>query len=351
MEFLEKVKQFSMRIESLKDQLATEEATKTALIMPFFQLLGYDVFNPNEFIPEFTADVGIKKGEKVDYAISINDEITILIEAKSVTQQLEKHDSQLFRYFGTSNAKFAILTNGIVYKFYTDLEEKNKMDTTPFLTINLLDFNENEINELKKFEKSNFDIGLILNTASELKYLGLIKNVLKEEFTTPSDDFIKFILNNNIYDGVKTQTVIDKYRPIVKRSITSYINDIVNSKIQNALNEDDVQSEVISDPIEDDEETDKVITTEEELQAYYIVKGILGECVDINRISYKDTISYFSIIIDNKVTRWICRVYFKENVKYLIIPKENENIKYSIENISDIYKLSKSLKSRALSLV
>ena len=195
MEFLEKVKQFSMRIESLKDQLATEEATKTALIMPFFQLLGYDVFNPNEFIPEFTADVGIKKGEKVDYAISINDEITILIEAKSVTQQLEKHDSQLFRYFGTSNAKFAILTNGIVYKFYTDLEEKNKMDTTPFLTINLLDFNENEINELKKFEKSNFDIGLILNTASELKYLGLIKNVLKEEFTTPSDDFIKFILN------------------------------------------------------------------------------------------------------------------------------------------------------------
>lgn len=125
MSFEEKVKSFSSRIKSLKDTIQTEEATKTSLVMPFFQALGYDVFNPQEFTPEFVADVGIKKGEKVDYAIKIDDEPMILIECKSVNENLEKHDSQLFRYFGTSTAKFAILTNGIIYRFYTDIEETN----------------------------------------------------------------------------------------------------------------------------------------------------------------------------------------------------------------------------------
>ena len=149
MEFEEKLKEFIERIEKLKDIINTEEATKTSLIMPFFNILGYDVFNPNEFIPEFVADVGIKKGEKVDYAIALNNKITILIEAKSVNENLKKHDSQLFRYFGTSEAKLAILTNGIEYRFYTDLEEANKMDTAPFLTINLLEIKDTDIQDIK----------------------------------------------------------------------------------------------------------------------------------------------------------------------------------------------------------
>ena len=132
MDFIDKLKQFSKRVESLKDNIQTEEATKTSLIMPFFSLLGYDVFNPDEFIPEFTADVGIKKGEKVDYAILQDGKPVILIEAKWIGEKLEKHDSQLFRYFATCKAKFAILTNGQYYRFYTDLEEPNR-----FLTLHL----------------------------------------------------------------------------------------------------------------------------------------------------------------------------------------------------------------------
>ena len=157
MEFEERLKNFTVRIAELKKNIKTEEATKTSLIMPFFQLLGYDVFNPNEFTPEYIADVGIKKGEKVDYAIMLNDEVSILIEAKSVNEQLEKHDSQLFRYFGTSKAKFAILTNGIIYKFFTDLEKANVMDNAPFLEINLEKLKDSEIVELKKFQKNNFN--------------------------------------------------------------------------------------------------------------------------------------------------------------------------------------------------
>ena len=145
MDFIDKVKQFSKRIDMLKGNLATEEATKTALIMPFFNLLDYDVFNPIEFVPEFTADIGTKKGEKVDYAIMKDNNPVILIEAKGVNDDLTKHDAQLFRYFTSTNAKFAILTNGIIYKFFTDLEEPNKMDEKPFLEVNLLDLNENKV--------------------------------------------------------------------------------------------------------------------------------------------------------------------------------------------------------------
>ena len=148
MDFEEKIKRFIERIEKLKNSINTEEATKTSLIMPFFQILGYDVFNPDEFTPEYVADVGIKKGEKVDYAIILNETVTILIEAKSINENLKKHDSQLFRYFGTTTAKFAILTNGCEYKFYTDLDELNKMDSTPFLNINLLELKDTDIIEL-----------------------------------------------------------------------------------------------------------------------------------------------------------------------------------------------------------
>ena len=151
MSFEEKLKNYVSRIESIKNNIQTEEATKTSLIMPFFQMLGYDVFNPNEFIPEFIADIGIKKGEKVDYAIVLNDEVVMLIEAKPISEKLEKHSSQLFRYFGTSKAKFAILTNGNNYKFYTDLEKTNVMDSVPFLDVNIDDLSDSEIQELKKF--------------------------------------------------------------------------------------------------------------------------------------------------------------------------------------------------------
>lgn len=345
MEFEQKIKDFTERIKKLKDSINTEEATKTSLIMPFFSLLGYDVFNPNEFTPEYVADVGIKKGEKVDYAISINNKISILIEAKSVNENLQKHDSQLFRYFGTSTAKIAILTNGINYKFYTDLDEINKMDSSPFLEVDLLNLKDSDIAELKKFGKENFDMNTIINSASNLKYANSIEKILSEEFSTPSDDFIKLILNKGIYDGVKTQNVIDKYKPILKKSINHYINDLVNQRLQSALNNSssEVSSELAINVVDDN----SIITTDEEIESYYIVKSILSEKVTPNNIYYKDTYSYFGILYENKVTKWICRVYLKENVKFVVIPDKDKNdIRYEINNISDIYKLKQQLLDR-----
>lgn len=348
--FEEKIKSFIGRIEDLRENIKTEEATKTSLIMPFFSMLGYDVFNPMEFVPEFTADVGIKKGEKVDYAIILDNEPTILIEAKSITEILDKHDSQLFRYFGTSNAKFAILTNGVIYKFYTDLEETNKMDTTPFLTVDLLNLRDSDISELKKFSKENFDKNNILNSASELKYCGLIKAFLKREFAAPTDEFTRLILSADIYEGRLLQNVVDKFKPLVKKSISSYINEIVNDKIKTALNSEPPAEEG-TEEIAVTEPADEIMTTAEELQSFYIIKSILGNDIDLNRITYKDTVSYFSVLIDNKVTRWVCRIYLKEHTKYLIIPNGDKQEKYNIDKISDIYSLSEQLKKRAFALV
>ncbi len=353
--FEEKIKSFVERIDTMRDSIFTEEATKTSLIMPFFSLLGYDVFNPTEFVPEYVADVGIKKGEKVDYAIVINGQPTILVEAKSVNQQLEKHDSQLFRYFGVSTAKFAILTNGIIYKFYTDLEEPNKMDITPFMTIDLCNLRDSDIVELKKFEKASFDIENIINTASDLKYCSLIKQFLKDQFSNPSDDFVKLVLSSDIYEGRFTQAILDKFKPIVRKSISLYLNDLVNDKIKNALNLDTSKSEPnVNAPNNEADSPENdisgIVTTAEELQSFYIIKSILGNELDLNRITYKDTASYFTVFLDGKVTRWISRIYLKEHIKYLVIPEGDELKKYVIESINDIYGLATVLKERAKSI-
>lgn len=184
--------------------------------------MGYDIFNPEEFIPEFTADVGIKKGEKVDYAILKDDNPVILIEAKWIGESLERHDSQLFRYFGTTSAKFAILTNGRFYRFYTDLEEPNKMDEKPFLEVDILDIKDAQIPELKKFHKDNFNLDEIFNAASELKYANEIKQFMASELNNPTDDFVRFMLQN-IYSGVKTQAVIEKFRPLIKKPLINLL--------------------------------------------------------------------------------------------------------------------------------
>lgn len=352
MNFEEQIRALVGRVNSLKEVIQTEEATKTSLVMPFFQILGYDVFNPNEFTPEFTADVGIKKGEKVDYAILSNEEPMILIECKSINEVLEKHDSQLFRYFGTTAAKFAILTNGAIYRFYTDLETPNKMDNQPFLEVNLLNLKDVHIVELKKFHKENFDLNSIKDTAADLKYLGLIQSVLKDTFANPNDEFVRFVLGSGVYEGMKTQNVIDKYSPLVKKSLTLYINELVNEKIQSALKvgEEPPAVEIETEPILADEP--EIITTQEEMEAYFIVKALLRGEVDIDRVTYKDTLSYFGVLLDDKVTRWICRLYFKESVAYAVIRNiDNQDIRYDLESLNDIYKLKDQLMARVKELL
>lgn len=346
MDFIDQIKQFSKRVESMKDSIQTEEATKTSIIMPFFSLLGYDVFSPAEFVPEFTADVGIKKGEKVDYAILADGEPVILIECKWIGEPLEKHDSQLFRYFGTTKAKFAILTNGQYYRFYTDLEEPNKMDEVPFLDINILDMKDVQVAERKKFHKSTFNVSDIFDTASELKYSHEFQKIFSNELQNPSDELLRLFLSS-VYSGVKTQAIMEKFRPILKKALNNYISELMSDKIKSALEVNtesqpqDAEAEhpepAEPAPEPEAQHTRKIVTTEEELEAYVIVKMLLKDVVPVEDIICKDTINYFAVLYRGKTTKWICRFILKESHKLLIIPDENKKeIRIPIENIYSI---------------
>lgn len=348
--FMNQLKSLAKRAESLKNSIQTEEATKTSLVMPFFQILGYDIFNPAEFIPEFTADVGIKKGEKVDYAIMNNDSPVILIEVKSVNEVLEKHDSQLFRYFGTTSAKFAILTNGILYRFYTDLEEKNKMDTSPFFEFDLLDLKDSAIQELGKFRKNSFDLERIFNTASELKYLNKIKSFLSNQWEIPSEEFVRFIVGQ-IYDGVRTRNTINKFEPIVKKGFKQFINELVNDKLNAALKstvEEERKEVAASTDIESANAIDEplIVTTEEEIQGYAITKVILTGLVEPERVFYRDNQSYFNVLLDDNIRKWIIRLYLETKNKYIEF-NDDHKTKVPIKKVTDILEHDEKIKEIA----
>ena len=333
MEFKDELRKYTERLENIKDTLQTEEATKMSLIFPFFQLLGYDVFNPLEFCPEYTADIGIKKGEKVDYAILMGKDPVILIEAKSVNKKLDRHSSQLFRYFVSTPAKFAILTNGIEYKFYTDLDDTNKMDKEPFLDINLLNIKDAEISQLNKFKKQNLNISEIMDSASLLKYNSLFKNFIENQFKNPTDDFIKLFLQP-VYKGAKTQSVIEKFRPIVEKALTDYINELLTDKIQAALNTTVTSSNVSAPNIQTNEHWD--ILSE--------IKDVLKNTIDVNKISLKHTGSYTAVLYEKNVRKWICRISLSGTQKLLILPDINKNeIRMPISDISDLKNFSEQI--------
>lgn len=340
MDYQDGLKLLTEKIVKYKDQINTEEATKTAFVMPFFDLLGYDTRNPLEFVPEFTADVGIKKGEKVDYAIMMDGQPMILIEAKPCYEALDKHDSQLIRYFHTTQAKIGILTNGIIYRFYTDLEETNKMDSRPFLEINLLNLKDNEVLEIKKFFKTNFDMSSILSTAEELKYSNAIKKVFLTQLDMPDESFVDYF-TNEVYEGKKTKNVKEKFNHIVKKSINEVMNDMVRTRLENALNTKSTSVIETETELRIEDTQDKVVTTEEELMAYNIIRSILSERIDLDRVSFKDTTNYMNILIDNKTTKWVSRLYLNTKNKYIAFPVFDGNTREErilIERIEDIYK-------------
>lgn len=341
--FKDDLKNIGKRVIELRDSIGTEEATKTSLIMPFFAVLGYDLFNPIEFVPEFTADVGIKKGEKVDYAIVLDGSPTILIEAKSINEQLTKHDSQLFRYFGTTESKFGILTNGQEYKFFTDLDEPNKMDLTPFLTVDITKIKDNQFPELAKFHKDNFDVDKIMSSAAELKYLNTLKAYLADELNNPSEEFVKLLIGE-IYDGIKTKQIIEKFTPIIKKGLNQFINERVNDKLNAALKtsvsveEDNIQPESNTTLFEEDE----IITTPEELEAYTICKVVLKDTIPLDRLFYRDNRSYFNILLDDNIRKWILRVKFNATGMKIELNNDARTI-YDLTEPMDIYNYASEI--------
>lgn len=347
MDFKDEIKMFGDRVEKLKDQIQTEEATKNAFIMPFIKALGYDVFSPFEVMPEFVADIGIKKGEKVDYAIMRDGEPCILVECKHWGESLDPHNSQLFRYFHTTKAKFGLLSNGIIYRFYTDLVEPNKMDEKPFFEFNVTDIKDNQIEELKKFHKSYFDVGNIQNTASELKYMNELKALINVEFQSPTEGFVRH-LAKQIYPGMLTSKLMDQFSGLTKKSLQQYINDLITERLKSALKKENeseqeaIEKEASNLPIEDKDS--KIETTAEEIEGFQIVKAILRQKIKVNRIFSRDAQSYFAIILDDNNRKPICRLYLNGGKQYIgTFDEQKKETRNEITTIDDIFKYAELL--------
>ncbi|WP_439184759.1 type I restriction endonuclease [Carboxylicivirga taeanensis] len=339
MDFSSNLKAFTERVLTLKPKLLTEEATKNGLIMPFIQLLGYDVFNPMEVIPEFIADIGTKKGEKVDYAILQENNPIMIIECKHWQENLSVHNSQLHRYFHVTKARFGLLTNGAEYRFYTDLEESNKMDSEPFLVIDFENIKDFEINELKKFQKSNFDIDKIIDSASELKYSSAIKEILEKELNEPSEEFVRFF-GKQIYSGKITAKVLEQLTNIVKKATNQSIKEIVNERLHAALKKEEETTIETEEKVEEN----KVLTTEEEIEGYHIVRSIVRTKIEAERVVFRDTQSYFGILVDDNNRKPICRLHLNGNKKYIGIFDENKKEeRIQLNNLDEIYNFSDKL--------
>ena len=343
------VRDIADRIPDVLERLATEEATKNALVMPFIAALGYDVFNPTEVVPEFTADVGNKSGEKVDYAILLDGQPIILLECKLASTTLDNaHLNQLIRYFSTTPARIGVLTNGIVYRFYADLDRPNMMDTKSFLEFDLTNVDGATLTELQRFTKEGFDAETTLAAASGLKYTREIRQVLGQQLREPDEDFVRFLVNR-IYSGAKTQRVIERFKPTVKDAFTQFINNRANDLLRSAISQEirpEASTVAQTDGSHTVDATDKGITTTvEELEAFHVVKAILREVVPPSRVAIRDFKAHCSVLLDDNIQKRICNFHFNNPVRKSVgirnAQRDEERI--PIDSIDDLYSLADRL--------
>ncbi|MBX3085705.1 MAG: type I restriction enzyme HsdR N-terminal domain-containing protein [Anaerolineae bacterium] len=375
MDFIERLKEIADRIPQQREYIRTEEATKSALVMPFIQALGYNVFDPSEVTPEYVADFGTKKGEKVDYVLLKDRNPIVMFECKTLGTNLDNvSPTQLFRYFSVSPVRFGILTNGINYRIFSDLDEPNKMDSKPFLELDLLDLDDPitapVIEEIKKFTKESFDVNHILLSASDFKYTRQIKLILASQLQAPTDDFVKYF-GNQLYTGRITLAQKDQIARCIRRAFNQYVSEQINSRLKAALITDTstpsestvasptpetVSAEITAAAVSaattppDGTATPlvdrQIVTTAEEVEAYYVIKALLRDTVELKRIVMRDSLSYCAILLDDNNRKPICRLYFnnalKKSIVFLDVNRQEERV--YIERIDDIYKLADKLK-------
>lgn len=357
MDFIDQLRVLSSRVAANKDNLQTEEATKNAMIMPLIQILGYNVFDPLEVTPELVADVGTKKGEKVDYAILREGKPIILFECKKSGADLNiNHASQLFRYFHVTEARFGVLTNGLVYKFFTDLEQPNKMDAKPFFEFNILDFKERDVDELKKFAKAAFDLDTILTTANDLKYTRAIQTKLAEWMTNPSEEVVRLLSTELLGSKRFTPAVKDQFTVITKRAFEQFLGERINERLKGAMTPETVT--IVERPSVAEQQTDSlssnepnVITSSEELEGFHTIRAIVRSLVPTKRVVMRDAQSYCAILLDDNNRKPICRLRFNntQKLKLGFFNEQKEEQQVALESVDDLYNYAEQIRATVAS--
>jgi hypothetical protein len=352
MDLIDQLRALSSRISATKDLIQTEEATKNAMVMPFIQALGYNVFDPTEVTPELCADVGLKKGEKVDYAILRDGKPIILFECKRSGGDLSiSHAGQLFRYFHVTAARFGVLTNGLVYKFFTDLEQPNKMDEKPFFEFNILDFKDRDVDELKKFAKSLFDVDTILTTASDLKFTRAIQNRLADWMVNPSEEFVRVLVADLLGGKRFTPQVKDQFTLITRRAFEQMLNERINERLKGAMTQEAPQQALkVQAPEVEQTDESAILTTAEEIEGFHIVRSILRDVVSSQRVVMRDALSYCAILLDDNNRKPICRLRFNnaEKLSIGLFNEKKEEERISLLNLDSLYEHAERLRATVM---
>lgn len=332
-----------------REVVATEEAAKNALVMPFLQALGYNVFNPAEVVPEFTCDVGIKKGEKVDYAVCEGGAVRMLVECKPANVELSvTNASQLFRYFSVTDTRLAVLTNGVVYKFFSDIDAPNKMDEKPFFTCRIDALRKPDFATLARFTKADFDIEQIVKEAGALKLQSLVYKELERELAEPSDEFVRLIAAK-VHNGRFTAGVREIYQPAITSAIGSLIRNLVNERLTSALSasnpSEGLNGVTAAHAPQASEET--IVTTEEEIAGFNIVRAIAAKRVDPRRIVTRDQKSYCAILLDDNNRKSVARLHFNSaTTRHFGTFAGKEETRHPVGDPVDIYQYADLILGR-----
>jgi hypothetical protein len=341
----EKLRILSDRIKSHSSAMLTEEAVKTAIVLPFLNALDYDIFNPAEVVPEFTADAVGKKGERVDYAIKVDGAIRMLVECKPISTNLDKvHLAQLYRYFSVTSAKFAILTNGRTFHFHTDLEAPNKLDDRPFLTFDLSDLQGHLTSELRKFSKGEFSIDGILQSAHRLKYTSAIKKEITNQMENPSEDFVRLLIAG-VQPGRFTASIREQFTPLVKSAFREIVRDSVQSRLSTAL-ADTESADIGAEPAPIEEE-EEIVTTDDEREGFLIVRSIVRDIIRAARVVMRDQKSYCGVLVDNNNRNPLARLHFNRSIKYIGLFDGDKEERVKIDTLDEIYNFADRIRATA----
>lgn len=345
MDFEASIAELQSRLRQHREILETEESAKTTLVLPFLRALGFDVFNPSEVKAEFTCDVGTKKGEKVDYALCVNGEVTVLVECKPVSSELSiKHASQLFRYFAATNARFSLLTNGVIYKFFTDSDKANMMDEAPFFTFNLDDYRKGDLRNLAAFQKSEFDVDRIVAQAGTLKLQSLVMAELKKEFADPSDEFVR-VIASRLHEGILTKPVRDRYQAAISVSIDTLIRQRIDERLQSAISRMDEPEVPVE--LEAPVSAEEIETTQVEIDGFNIIRAICAKVVSPDRIVMRDAKSYCAILLDDNNRKTVARMHFNSaKARYLGLFTGKDEEKKPVAGPIDIYQHADAIVAR-----
>jgi hypothetical protein len=364
MGFTEDIAKLSEQVRKRSDQVLGEESTKMALIVPFLSALGYDVYDPSEVMPEYVADFAIRRTgqfEKVDYALAINGNIVMIIEAKARDKKAEAHDGQLRKYFNSLlTTKVAIVTNGIDYRFFTDLRDRNVMDKEPFFSFNIFQYNSKDIDNLKFFHRENFDAAAITNHAEEMVYVKGMTQLLGNLLRSPSEEFVRFLVAElgtiaPIYEiqGRITGKVIEKFKPIVKKSIQGSLVELMTSSLNQEIVqpvEVEVEPEIEEEEKQQESQESKILTTAEEIAAFEKIQAIIQTSKIYKfQVKYKDTTSYFGINL-GKTTWWFLRLYLSSQKKSFITRLNVDEVK-SLAPEFEVHELTASIGDAASKVI